>query len=113
MGRTRLSALGRRHPGPSFLQPSWRVQAFLFNLCQEVNRVGGHALPKVTLQEMLKDCLAQVLAAYEKLAADRQTKVGARWGPRQARRTPWLPPGSGPPPSRPPRAPCEAGVALL
>ncbi|XP_055994109.1 conserved oligomeric Golgi complex subunit 1 [Sorex fumeus] len=56
------------------VQPSWYVQSFLFGLCQEVNRVGGHALPKVTLQEMLKSCLAQVVAAYEKLAADKQTK---------------------------------------
>ncbi|XP_054987516.1 conserved oligomeric Golgi complex subunit 1 [Sorex araneus] len=56
------------------VQPSWYVQSFLFGLCQEVSRVGGHALPKVTLQEMLKSCLARVVAAYEKLAADRPTK---------------------------------------
>ncbi|XP_005350732.1 conserved oligomeric Golgi complex subunit 1 isoform X1 [Microtus ochrogaster] len=58
-------------------QPSWYVQSFLFSLCQEVNRVGGHALPKVTLQEMLKTCVAQVTAAYEQLTEEQQiTKEG-------------------------------------
>ncbi|KAB1265660.1 Conserved oligomeric Golgi complex subunit 1 [Camelus dromedarius] len=56
------------------IQPSWYVQSFLFSLCQEINRVGGHALPKVTLQEMLKSCLAQVVAAYEKLSEEKQMK---------------------------------------
>ncbi|EPQ04990.1 Conserved oligomeric Golgi complex subunit 1 [Myotis brandtii] len=56
------------------IQPSWYVQSFLFSLCQEINRVGGHALPKVTLQEMLKNCVAQVVAAYEKLSEGKETK---------------------------------------
>ncbi|CAK6438475.1 unnamed protein product [Pipistrellus nathusii] len=55
-------------------QPSWYVQSFLFSLCQEINRVGGHALPKVTLQEMLKNCVAQVVAAYEKLSEGKEVK---------------------------------------
>ncbi|XP_016056947.1 PREDICTED: conserved oligomeric Golgi complex subunit 1 [Miniopterus natalensis] len=56
------------------IQPSWYVQSFLFSLCQEINQVGGHALPKVTLQEMLKSCLAQVVAAYEQLSGEKQMK---------------------------------------
>jgi len=40
-----------------------------------VNRVGGHTLPKVTLQELLKACMAEVLAAYEKLMDEKQDKV--------------------------------------
>uniref|UniRef100_A0A8V1AKD6 Conserved oligomeric Golgi complex subunit 1 n=1 Tax=Gallus gallus TaxID=9031 RepID=A0A8V1AKD6_CHICK len=56
------------------MQPSWYVQCLLFNLCQEVNRVGGHTLPKVTLQELLKACMAEVLAAYEKLMDEKQDK---------------------------------------
>ncbi|CAD7668195.1 unnamed protein product [Nyctereutes procyonoides] len=56
------------------IQPSWYVQSFLFSLCQEINRVGGHALPKVTLQEMLKSCMVQVVAAYEKLAEEKHVK---------------------------------------
>uniref|UniRef100_A0A8C5P4D7 Conserved oligomeric Golgi complex subunit 1 n=1 Tax=Jaculus jaculus TaxID=51337 RepID=A0A8C5P4D7_JACJA len=60
------------------VQPSWYVQSFLFSLCQEINRVGGHALPKVTLQEMLKHCMVQVVAAYEKLEEGKQMqKEGA------------------------------------
>ncbi|KFV52654.1 Conserved oligomeric Golgi complex subunit 1, partial [Gavia stellata] len=57
------------------VQPSWYVQCLLFSLCQEVNRVGGHTLPKVTLQELLKACMAEVLAAYEKLMEEKQEKV--------------------------------------
>ncbi|NWS74457.1 COG1 protein, partial [Crotophaga sulcirostris] len=56
------------------VQPSWYVQCLLFSLCQEVNRVGGHTLPKVTLQELLKTCMAEVLAAYEKLVEEKQDK---------------------------------------
>ncbi|KFW09170.1 Conserved oligomeric Golgi complex subunit 1, partial [Eurypyga helias] len=56
------------------VQPSWYVQCLLFCLCQEVNRVGGHTLPKVTLQELLRTCMAQVLAAYEKLVEAKREK---------------------------------------
>lgn len=33
-------------------------------------------MPKVTLQEMLKACMAQVIAAYEQLTEENQIKVG-------------------------------------
>ncbi|NXG51140.1 COG1 protein, partial [Psilopogon haemacephalus] len=56
------------------VQPSWYVQCLLFSLCQEVNRVGGHTLPKVTLQELLRTCMAEVLTAYEKLMEEKQEK---------------------------------------
>lgn len=56
-------------------QPSWCVQFLLFSLCQEVNRVGGQTLPKVTLQELLKTCMTEVLAGYEKLSEAKQEKV--------------------------------------
>ncbi|XP_032994823.1 conserved oligomeric Golgi complex subunit 1 isoform X2 [Lacerta agilis] len=56
------------------VQPSWCVQTLLFSLCQEVNRVGGHTLPKVTLQELLKTCMTEVLAGYEKLSGASQEK---------------------------------------
>ncbi|KAM4664663.1 conserved oligomeric Golgi complex subunit 1 isoform 2-T2 [Discoglossus pictus] len=48
-------------------QCSWYVQSLLFSLCQAVNHIGGHALPRVTLQELLKSCLLEVVGAYEKL----------------------------------------------
>ncbi|XP_062930613.1 conserved oligomeric Golgi complex subunit 1 isoform X1 [Mobula hypostoma] len=57
------------------VQPSWYVQSLLFNLCQEINRVGGHALPKVTLQELLKSCMDEVLPAYERLCSTKLDKV--------------------------------------
>ncbi|NXD31463.1 COG1 protein, partial [Spelaeornis formosus] len=56
------------------VQPSWHVQCLLFSLCQEVNRVGAHTLPKVTLRELLRSCMAEVLAAYQKLVEQKQEK---------------------------------------
>ncbi|KAM8946544.1 conserved oligomeric Golgi complex subunit 1 isoform 2-T2 [Pelodytes ibericus] len=56
-------------------QCSWYVQSLLFNLCQAVNRVGGHALPKVTLQDLMRSCLEEVICAYEKLC---QENVGKK-----------------------------------
>ncbi|MBN3313493.1 COG1 protein, partial [Atractosteus spatula] len=56
------------------VQPSWYVQTLLFHLCLEVNRIGGHALPKVTLQELLKGCLDRVVTEYEKLALEKHNK---------------------------------------
>ncbi|KAL4657881.1 conserved oligomeric Golgi complex subunit 1-like [Arapaima gigas] len=56
------------------VQPSWYVQSLLFHLCLEVNRVGGHALPRVTLQELLCGCLDQVVSEYEKFTQDAQNK---------------------------------------
>uniref|UniRef100_U3FWX1 Conserved oligomeric Golgi complex subunit 1 n=3 Tax=Micrurus TaxID=8634 RepID=U3FWX1_MICFL len=56
------------------VQPSWCVQSFLFSLCQEINRVGGHTLPKVILQELLKTCMTEVLAGYEKLSEGKREK---------------------------------------
>lgn len=50
------------------VQPSWFVQSLLFRLCVEVNKVGGHALPQPTLQELLRTCLAQVLDQYHRLS---------------------------------------------
>lgn len=49
------------------LQPSWYVQSLLFQLCVEVNKVGGHALLQPTLQELLQACLGQALQQYNKL----------------------------------------------
>uniref|UniRef100_A0A6Q2ZL99 Conserved oligomeric Golgi complex subunit 1 n=1 Tax=Esox lucius TaxID=8010 RepID=A0A6Q2ZL99_ESOLU len=57
------------------VQPSWFVQSLLFHLCLEVNRVGGHALPRPTLQELLRGCLDLVLQEYQKLTHISQVKV--------------------------------------
>ncbi|XP_075888501.1 conserved oligomeric Golgi complex subunit 1 isoform X3 [Nelusetta ayraudi] len=50
------------------VQSSWFVQSLLFQLCVEVNRVGAHALPRPTLQELLQGCLTQALQHYHSLA---------------------------------------------
>ncbi|KAM3598491.1 uncharacterized protein V6R79_018726 [Siganus canaliculatus] len=59
------------------VQPSWFVQAMLFQLCVEVNRVGGHALPRPTLQELLQACLDQVLHHYHSLSQEISSREGA------------------------------------
>ncbi|KAL0993565.1 hypothetical protein UPYG_G00109830 [Umbra pygmaea] len=56
------------------VQPSWFVQSLLFNLCQEVNRVGGHALPHPTLQELLRGCLDLVLQEFQRVTHTTQDK---------------------------------------
>lgn len=62
------------------LQPSWFVQLLLFQLCVEVNRVGGHALPRPTLQELLQTCLAQALNHFHGLTQQNHSKVtDLRW----------------------------------
>ncbi|XP_074553309.1 conserved oligomeric Golgi complex subunit 1 isoform X2 [Halichoeres trimaculatus] len=50
------------------VQPSWFVQSLLFQLCVEVNRVGGHALPRPTLQELLQACHSQALQHFHSLS---------------------------------------------
>uniref|UniRef100_A0A8C5R5B1 Conserved oligomeric Golgi complex subunit 1 n=1 Tax=Leptobrachium leishanense TaxID=445787 RepID=A0A8C5R5B1_9ANUR len=59
-------------------QCSWYVQSLLFNLCQAVNRVGGHALPKATLQELMRDCLEEVISAFERLCRENLGKKGQK-----------------------------------
>lgn len=51
----------------SSLQPSWFLQSLLFQLCVEVNKVGGHALLQPTLQELLQACLGRALEQYNEL----------------------------------------------
>ncbi|CAL8342937.1 unnamed protein product [Merluccius merluccius] len=59
------------------VQPSWFVQSLLFQLCLEVNRVGGHALPRPTLHELLKSCLDQALHHYHTITLQTQDKENA------------------------------------
>ncbi|XP_068452259.1 conserved oligomeric Golgi complex subunit 1 [Clinocottus analis] len=59
------------------VQPSWFVQSLLFQLCVAVNRVGGHAVPRPTLQELLQTCLAQVLHHYHSLTQQSPSREGA------------------------------------
>ncbi|XP_071171265.1 conserved oligomeric Golgi complex subunit 1-like [Mytilus edulis] len=35
------------------MQPSWYVQGLVFTLCQEINRVGGHAVTRSILQKLV------------------------------------------------------------
>uniref|UniRef100_A0A674AYB3 Conserved oligomeric Golgi complex subunit 1 n=1 Tax=Salmo trutta TaxID=8032 RepID=A0A674AYB3_SALTR len=57
------------------VQPSWFVQSLLFHLCLGVNGVGGHAVPRPTLQELLQGCMDLVLHQYQNLIHTAQDKV--------------------------------------
>uniref|UniRef100_H3CJV1 Conserved oligomeric Golgi complex subunit 1 n=1 Tax=Tetraodon nigroviridis TaxID=99883 RepID=H3CJV1_TETNG len=59
------------------VQPSWFVQSLLFQLCVEVNKVGAHALPRPTLQELLQACLNQALHQYHSFLQQPINKDGA------------------------------------
>uniref|UniRef100_A0A674AVJ2 Conserved oligomeric Golgi complex subunit 1 n=1 Tax=Salmo trutta TaxID=8032 RepID=A0A674AVJ2_SALTR len=56
------------------VQPSWFVQSLLFHLCLGVNGVGGHAVPRPTLQELLQGCMDLVLHQYQNLIHTAQDK---------------------------------------
>ncbi|XP_028268367.1 conserved oligomeric Golgi complex subunit 1 isoform X2 [Parambassis ranga] len=58
------------------VQPSWFVQLLLFQLCVEVNKVGGHALPRPTLQELMQACLDQALNHYHNLTQQARNREG-------------------------------------
>ncbi|XP_077589883.1 conserved oligomeric Golgi complex subunit 1 isoform X1 [Stigmatopora nigra] len=49
------------------VQPSLYVHSLLFQLCVEVNKVGGHTVPEATMQELLQMCLDQTLQHYQTL----------------------------------------------
>lgn len=51
------------------------MQSLLFQLCVEVNKVGAHALPRPTLQELLQASLNQALQQYHGLAQQPKNKV--------------------------------------
>ncbi|XP_066273879.1 conserved oligomeric Golgi complex subunit 1-like isoform X1 [Branchiostoma lanceolatum] len=59
-------------------QASWYVQSMLFLLCREVNRVGGHALSRSIIHEVVQQTCAGVLTAYEALLQDSATLPQAR-----------------------------------
>ncbi|XP_062874853.1 conserved oligomeric Golgi complex subunit 1 isoform X2 [Trichomycterus rosablanca] len=59
------------------VQPSWYVQSLLFRLCLEVNKVGGHAVPRVTLTELLRSVLDQVVVEYDGLTEHAQKRETA------------------------------------
>uniref|UniRef100_A0A3Q4G8K0 Conserved oligomeric Golgi complex subunit 1 n=1 Tax=Neolamprologus brichardi TaxID=32507 RepID=A0A3Q4G8K0_NEOBR len=61
------------------VQPTWFVQSLLFQLCVEINRVGGHALPRSTLQEFLQTCLTEVLHHYHSLTQTSMGKDKLEW----------------------------------
>lgn len=63
------------------------MQSLLFQLCVEVNKVGAHALPRPTLQELLRACLNQALQKYHSLVQQPRDKVNSFASPYEEKQT--------------------------
>ncbi|XP_022105215.1 conserved oligomeric Golgi complex subunit 1-like [Acanthaster planci] len=48
------------------VQASWYVQTVLYSLCEEINRVGGHALSRSILSGLIQETSSGILALYKK-----------------------------------------------
>ncbi|KXJ04412.1 Conserved oligomeric Golgi complex subunit 1, partial [Exaiptasia diaphana] len=57
------------------LQVSSFVTSLLFSVCQELNRIGGHALDKKLLQELIDELSNGVLILYERLGEEHESSL--------------------------------------
>ena len=48
-------------------QASWYIQTLLYNICTDINRVGGHALSRSILQDLVDSLNEKILESYEDL----------------------------------------------
>ncbi|XP_038072145.1 conserved oligomeric Golgi complex subunit 1-like [Patiria miniata] len=48
------------------VQASWYVQTVLYSLCEEINRVGGHALSRMILSGLIQHTSDSILSLYKK-----------------------------------------------
>ena len=49
------------------LQASWYLQNLLYNVCEEINRIGGHALQRSTLVKLSDQLSDGILQCHQKL----------------------------------------------
>ncbi|KAJ8028956.1 Conserved oligomeric Golgi complex subunit 1 [Holothuria leucospilota] len=47
------------------VQSSWYVQCLLFGLCEEISRIGGHALSRVTVSALIQDISQGLITCYQ------------------------------------------------
>ncbi|XP_064607958.1 conserved oligomeric Golgi complex subunit 1-like [Liolophura sinensis] len=52
------------------MQASWHLQSLLCALCQEINRVGGHAISRSILQDIVNQISDGIIGCYERLLPD-------------------------------------------
>eukprot|EP00057_Strongylocentrotus_purpuratus_P034541 XP_795647.3 PREDICTED: conserved oligomeric Golgi complex subunit 1 [Strongylocentrotus purpuratus] len=56
------------------VQSSWYVQSLLYGLCEEINRIGGHALSRSVVSQLVNTTSTGLLRAYQS-AIDERSKV--------------------------------------
>ncbi|XP_048738272.2 conserved oligomeric Golgi complex subunit 1-like isoform X1 [Ostrea edulis] len=49
------------------MQASWYVQDLLYSLCREINRVGGHAVQRGTLQQLVFKVSDEIMKCFEEV----------------------------------------------
>ncbi|XP_033096428.1 conserved oligomeric Golgi complex subunit 1-like [Anneissia japonica] len=57
------------------VQCSWYVQSLLFELCAEINRVGGHALSRETICNLVKKVTDSIVDIYQQLLDSKEVVI--------------------------------------
>ncbi|XP_077988897.1 conserved oligomeric Golgi complex subunit 1-like [Glandiceps talaboti] len=52
------------------VQASWYVQSTLCKLCEEINRVGGHAIPRSAIQELITSTSDSMISTYVQIVEE-------------------------------------------
>ncbi|ELU03987.1 hypothetical protein CAPTEDRAFT_219346 [Capitella teleta] len=52
------------------MQASWYVQSLLYNLCEEINRIGGHSLSRANLQGLTEHLCEGLVQAYKRVLSE-------------------------------------------
>ncbi|XP_078314563.1 conserved oligomeric Golgi complex subunit 1-like isoform X2 [Crassostrea virginica] len=56
------------------MQASWYVQDLLYSLCREINRVGGHAVQRGTLHQLVSKVSDEVVKCFEGVVSESKKK---------------------------------------
>lgn len=56
------------------VQSSWYVQSLLYGLCEEVNRIGGHALSRDVVSQLVKMTSSGLFRAYQAVIKERSVR---------------------------------------
>ncbi|CAL1527327.1 unnamed protein product [Lymnaea stagnalis] len=56
------------------MQASWHIQTLLYNLCEDLNKIGIQALPRTVVRDLLVMVTDGLVQAYEKLISQRGIK---------------------------------------
>ncbi|KAI9554525.1 hypothetical protein GHT06_019798 [Daphnia sinensis] len=57
------------------MNPSFPLQQSLFGMCQEINHVGPHAIPKKAQLHLMEDTASSILKCYEKYVSSHSTTL--------------------------------------